>query len=165
MDMFFVLIKELNSFVNGGSWYLLWKVCWALAGPESDTLDKSSHANVQRIYPCLLAGWVLSLSVALNVLCHGETRGWANQPSGASDRQAVSGLQHLSGSLPQPQSPALSAHLLREVTNIALSPSAGKPPNYPHFPQAKQYMNPNLCMPSATCSFSGLTKQVRRHTF
>lgn len=137
MDMFFVLIKELNSFVNVGSWYLLWKVCRALAGPESDTLDKSCFANIQCIYPCLLAGYVLLLSVALNVLCHGKTWGWANQPSGASDRQAVSGLQHLSGSLPQPQSPALSAHLLREVTNIALSPSTGKCPNYPHVPQPK----------------------------
>lgn len=55
--------------------------------------------------------------MVLNVLFHGKAWGWAHQPSGASDRQAVSGLQYLSGSLPQPQGPALSAHLLREVTN------------------------------------------------
>lgn len=47
---------------------------------------------------------------------HGQARDRQHQPRGPTDRQAVPGLQHLPGPLSQPQSAALSAHLLREVS-------------------------------------------------
>ncbi|XP_019727354.1 tripartite motif-containing protein 3-like isoform X4 [Hippocampus comes] len=48
---------------------------------------------------------------------HGREGVWRDgQSGGASNRQAVFGVQHLSGSLPQPQSVALPAHLLRKTS-------------------------------------------------
>lgn len=94
---------------------------------------------------CLSAGSVHSLSGALNVLRHGEARGRAHQPSGASDRQAVPGLQYLPGSLPHPQGPSLSPHLLREVTNSRLEDLA----------ETQICCTSNSCAPSELFGFYG----------
>lgn len=56
---------------------------------------------------------------------HGEA-GVQLQPGGSADRQAVPGVQHLPGPLPQPQGAALPPHLLRAVSAPRPAPFPGR---------------------------------------